>query len=80
MIQEECLNAIKDIISKKPVVRTADIVAATGRSKSAVSVALHALEDWGYIDIADKGWITMVGDEAEKGLANMILTYDTESE
>lgn len=62
-IQQECIDAIKTLSVALPVVKSADIVRTTGRSKSSISININALKDMGFVDVGENGWITLRGED-----------------
>ena len=77
-IQLECLSAIKSLSAQSPVVKAADVVRLTGRSKSSISVHLNALRDMGLVNIGDNGWITVNGEETDCERSQAISKSDEE--
>ena len=74
--QEDYLETILQILQKKGVVHSIDIAREMSFSKPSVSVAMGKLKDAGYIDISQKGEITLTpsGMEiAEKTLEKHLL-------
>lgn len=66
------LETIHVLQKELGVVRAVDIARRMGFSKPSVSVTVHALEDEGYINIADDGTITLL----QSGLDIALRIYE----
>lgn len=74
--QEDYLEKILQISQVKEHVHAVDIAREMSFSKPSVSVAMNKLKDMGYVEISEKGWITLTPSGlaiAEKTLEKHII-------